>query len=220
MCCKPMFDDFGSFYCPYCSYKRALEWTRVFRRNARAAKKALSDFLDSVGGNKFHQKDGEDEKNENGAEPLDDCHVEIETIVEEGVVNGSNDGVDTGIRVSEKNEPDVDSHVEKGTTVDGLVIGLNEGVDDGIRVSEENNGRREDEEELMLQELDEPANVDKPIPRVRTRHIRRRAQRTAHIENVDSSGRLFPPSRKPSNGPATIAEATTSEIFQESGKQL
>ncbi|XP_015889182.2 uncharacterized protein LOC107424012 [Ziziphus jujuba] len=238
MCCKPMFDDFGRFYCPYCSYKRALRWTLAFGRNAKAAKKALLDFL---GGNKYYQEDGEGEKNEHGAKHLDNCQVEIEkTVVDtgirvsekneqnidshveigttvDGLVIGLN-GVDTDIRVSEKNEPNVDSHLEKGTTADGLVIGLNEAVDDGIRVLEGNNGRREDEE--LIQGLDEPANIDRPILEVRTRHIKRRAQRTVHVENVDSSGRLSPPSRKSSNRPTTIAGATPSKTSLESGKQF
>lgn len=64
MGCKPVFDE-GNFYCPYCTYKRALVLTQKLKRKAMEAKKALSDFIDSckVGGNKETQKGERFEKN-------------------------------------------------------------------------------------------------------------------------------------------------------------
>ncbi|KAL6975520.1 hypothetical protein U1Q18_024316 [Sarracenia purpurea var. burkii] len=46
MHCLPQFDSMGDFYCPYCSYKRAMLETRKARKRAILAKKALSVFLD------------------------------------------------------------------------------------------------------------------------------------------------------------------------------
>ncbi|XP_023529671.1 uncharacterized protein LOC111792440 [Cucurbita pepo subsp. pepo] len=47
MSCKPSFDEEGRFYCPYCSYKRALVIVNELRRKAMAAKRKLSDFIDN-----------------------------------------------------------------------------------------------------------------------------------------------------------------------------
>jgi hypothetical protein len=59
-CCNPKFDDLGHFYCPYCSYKRAIVETRRLRKNAMLAKKALANFIDNnaVAGNGQKQKYG------------------------------------------------------------------------------------------------------------------------------------------------------------------
>lgn len=46
MQCPARFDSLGNFYCPYCSYKRAMLETREARKKAMLAKKALSVFLD------------------------------------------------------------------------------------------------------------------------------------------------------------------------------
>ncbi|KAG5551431.1 hypothetical protein RHGRI_009749 [Rhododendron griersonianum] len=46
MHCSARFDSMGNFYCPYCSYKRAMLETRKARKKAMLAKKALSVFLD------------------------------------------------------------------------------------------------------------------------------------------------------------------------------
>lgn len=47
MSCEPTFDEEGRFYCPYCSYKKALVRANELRRKAMVAKKALSDFIDT-----------------------------------------------------------------------------------------------------------------------------------------------------------------------------
>lgn len=64
MGCKPVFDE-GNFYCPYCTYKRALALTQKLKRKVMEAKKALSDFIDSCKavGNKETQKGESFEKN-------------------------------------------------------------------------------------------------------------------------------------------------------------
>ncbi|KAE8075475.1 hypothetical protein FH972_014190 [Carpinus fangiana] len=66
MCCNPKFDDLGHFYCPYCSYKRAILETRHLRKNAMLAKQALVNFIDKnvVAGNGKNQKDGESQSKE------------------------------------------------------------------------------------------------------------------------------------------------------------
>lgn len=46
MGCRPKFDDMGNFYCPYCSYKRAVAESSQAREKAMLAKKALSIFID------------------------------------------------------------------------------------------------------------------------------------------------------------------------------
>ncbi|XP_004502097.1 uncharacterized protein [Cicer arietinum] len=43
---EPKFDYSGKFYCPYCSYKRALNKSRELREKVILAKKALSSFLE------------------------------------------------------------------------------------------------------------------------------------------------------------------------------
>lgn len=45
MSCNPKLDAFGHFYCPYCSYKRALVETRQLRKRAMLAKKTLFKFV-------------------------------------------------------------------------------------------------------------------------------------------------------------------------------
>ncbi|KAF3445152.1 hypothetical protein FNV43_RR14845 [Rhamnella rubrinervis] len=87
MGCKPMFDE-GIFYCPYCTYKRALVLTRKLKRKAMAARKALSNFIDSskLGGNKDNQKGVRFEKN--GTNISGDAGVQNVCIHEKGI-NGS-----------------------------------------------------------------------------------------------------------------------------------
>ncbi|KAK9285346.1 hypothetical protein L1049_024537 [Liquidambar formosana] len=46
--CSPSFDDMGNFYCPYCSYKRAAAESDQAREKAMLAKKALSNFIDTM----------------------------------------------------------------------------------------------------------------------------------------------------------------------------
>ncbi|KAG7011842.1 hypothetical protein SDJN02_26748 [Cucurbita argyrosperma subsp. argyrosperma] len=57
MSCEPSYDEEGRFYCPYCSYKRALVRVNESRRNAMVAKRALSNFVDTrmVGGGNLLQ---------------------------------------------------------------------------------------------------------------------------------------------------------------------
>ncbi|XP_058781702.1 uncharacterized protein LOC131655918 isoform X2 [Vicia villosa] len=62
---EPKFDDSGNFFCPYCSYKRALKRTRELREKAILAKKALSSFLEK---SQTVRKD-DDEEEEHIAEP-------------------------------------------------------------------------------------------------------------------------------------------------------
>ncbi|GMP66424.1 hypothetical protein CsSME_00026791 [Camellia sinensis var. sinensis] len=47
MHCSARFDSAGNFYCPYCSYKRAMLERRKARKKAMLAKKALSIFLNT-----------------------------------------------------------------------------------------------------------------------------------------------------------------------------
>ncbi|XP_030546532.1 uncharacterized protein LOC115752469 [Rhodamnia argentea] len=44
---KPQFDNLGNFYCPYCSYKRAVAKVYELRRKAMLRKEPLSNFLDT-----------------------------------------------------------------------------------------------------------------------------------------------------------------------------
>ncbi|KAF8414311.1 hypothetical protein HHK36_002313 [Tetracentron sinense] len=46
MRCSASFDDMGNFYCPYCSYKRAVAEYCQARKKAALAKKSLSLFID------------------------------------------------------------------------------------------------------------------------------------------------------------------------------
>lgn len=66
MCCNPKFDDLGHFYCPYCSYRRAIVETRRLRKKAMLAKKALANFIDknAMVGNGQKQKVGESQSKE------------------------------------------------------------------------------------------------------------------------------------------------------------
>lgn len=43
---RPKFDGSGNYYCPYCTYKRAVEKAEMLRRKAMLAKQALLNFLD------------------------------------------------------------------------------------------------------------------------------------------------------------------------------
>lgn len=60
MGCWARFDGMGNFYCPYCSYKRALAESSRARQKAMLAKKALSIFIDNAtsDGNQQKQKTG------------------------------------------------------------------------------------------------------------------------------------------------------------------
>ncbi|XP_050879607.1 uncharacterized protein LOC127083342 [Lathyrus oleraceus] len=55
---EPKFDDSGNFFCPYCSYKRALKKTRELREKTILAKKTLSSFLEK---SQTVRKDDEEE---------------------------------------------------------------------------------------------------------------------------------------------------------------
>ncbi|CAK8567002.1 unnamed protein product [Lathyrus sativus] len=63
---EPKFDDSGKFFCPYCSYKRALKRTRELREKTILAKKALSSFLEK---SQTVRKDNDDDDEEHIAEP-------------------------------------------------------------------------------------------------------------------------------------------------------
>ncbi|KAL5076147.1 hypothetical protein RYX36_015131 [Vicia faba] len=66
---EPKFDDSRNFFCPYCSYKRALKRTREFREKTILAKKALSSFLEK---SQTVRKDDDDDDIAE-PEPVQDC---------------------------------------------------------------------------------------------------------------------------------------------------
>lgn len=77
MSCEPSFDEDGRFYCPYCSYKRALLRVNELRRKTMVAKRALSDFIDTgmVGGGNSPQM-GEAGKKK--ADDVSTCGVDVD----------------------------------------------------------------------------------------------------------------------------------------------
>lgn len=80
--CKPQFDHLGNFYCPYCSYKRAVAKVHELRRKAMLRKEALSNFLDNgvVDKGQREQISGVDKRGDLDLSPSpghDSCHDDV-----------------------------------------------------------------------------------------------------------------------------------------------
>ncbi|XP_057431896.1 uncharacterized protein LOC130724635 isoform X3 [Lotus japonicus] len=87
---EPKFDASGSFYCPYCWYKRAVNDCRQLRQKAMMAKEALTSFLDSKP-QLVRQDDGEEHVAEPGVPPVpaqDMSREEPVTVPETGETGG------------------------------------------------------------------------------------------------------------------------------------
>ncbi|BBG99861.1 Homeodomain-like protein with RING/FYVE/PHD-type zinc finger domain [Prunus dulcis] len=158
MCAKPVFDEMGNFYCPYCAYKLKFVRTQKLRRKAMASKRVLSKFIDAGEGNGCGYGDGqgggevrdqtlgieggEPEQGDNeprreienvgGGERIDEDQQEGEVVEETPEVDA---------------EPENACYVQEKTNKDHGHDGLDQGDEEGIRVSKENEDKSDDEEQ-------------------------------------------------------------------------
>ncbi|ONI18021.1 hypothetical protein PRUPE_3G192500 [Prunus persica] len=226
MCAKPVFDEMGNFYCPYCAYKLKFVRTQKLRRKAMTSKRVLSKFIDAGEGNGCGYGDGqgggevrdqtlgieggEPEQGDNeprreienvgGGERIDEDQQEGEVVEETPEVDA---------------EPENACYVQEKTNKDHGHDGLDQGDEEGIRVSKENEDKSDDEEQRQPEANEVPANgtvvseseeLDTGSPLVRKKRFKRKAQKAEQPQNLASLRTVPSPSRESSSCQTSFVE--------------
>ncbi|XP_008462017.2 protein CHROMATIN REMODELING 4-like isoform X2 [Cucumis melo] len=138
MSCEPSFDEDGRFYCPYCSYKRALIRVNELRRKTMVAKRALSDFIDTrmVGGGNSPRV-GEAGKKK--SDDISTCGVDVD-LPNYGshLCNESSRDQDIQVEQNQSNEGENFARAE-GDVQPTSMVGVNSEIHDGPIVSNVSN---------------------------------------------------------------------------------
>lgn len=138
MSCEPSFDEDGRFYCPYCSYKRALIRVNELRRKTMVAKRALSDFIDTrmVGG------DNSPRMGEAGKKKSDDvstCGGDV-NLPNHGSHLCNESSRDHDIQVEQNQSNEGEDRARAGGDVEPTsMVGVNSEIHDGPIVSNVSN---------------------------------------------------------------------------------
>ncbi|XP_038888454.1 uncharacterized protein LOC120078293 [Benincasa hispida] len=130
MSCEPSFDEDGRFYCPYCSYKRALVRVNELRRKTMVAKRALSDFIDTrmVGGGKSPQIE---ETGKKKANDVSTCGVDVE-LPNHGSHLGNESSRDQDLQVEQNQGNEGEDHARtEGDIQPTSMVGVNSENHDG-----------------------------------------------------------------------------------------
>lgn len=181
--------DSGQFYCPYCSYKRALLLAQQLRKKAVLAKEALFKFLATPNSQDQHNVVVDDDDDEVLANPNAN-HTELQEEEQAEPFNTCQTAADAALHVSKQ------------------------GSKDGLNVSEENKGSSEDEEHAHAPKAGfRNDDSDTETLATRTRRVKQRAQKKAHPLNVDTSTKTEENSTSKSRQPKESLKQYTPMIF-------